>query len=53
MVITNKTGIEEDRTYSDATLDIEENTTHGMVVGPEGTIFELKYPDYDIFGSAI
>ena len=53
LVLVNKTGTEEDRTYSEATLDIESNTTHGMVVGAEGTIFELKYPNYDIFGSAI
>ena len=53
LVIQNKTGTEEDRTYSETVFDVESNTTHGMVVGTPGSIFELKYPNYDIFGSAI
>ena len=46
--ISNMTGIKDDRQYSDISFNPLANTYQQMVIGPAGSIFELKYPDYDI-----
>ena len=38
--------------YSDFEFDILANTHKGLIFGPPGSIFELKFPDFDIVGSA-
>ena len=48
-----KIGTEEDRTYSDFYFDYSASTRNKVIVGPPGNIFELKYPDNDIIGSAL
>ena len=48
-----KTGDEEDRSYSDFYFDYAASTRNKVIVAPAGTIFELKYPDFDIIGTAI
>jgi len=41
------------RNYSDIQFDVESNITKGILVGPPGSIFELRYPDFDIEGGVI
>ena len=50
--IINLVSNTEGRIYSDVRLNIDANTFRGMVIGPPGSIFELKYPDDDIIGSS-
>lgn len=40
------------RTYSTVQYDIDSNTDRGIVFGPPGSIFEVRYPEFDILGSA-
>ena len=49
---TTLTGDIEDRSYSDISVNMEASTVKGLIVGPEGSLFELKFPDFDIIGSA-
>ncbi len=51
--VTPKTGVDNDRTYSDFYFDYAGSTRNKIIVGPPGNIFELKYPDSDIIGSAL
>lgn len=44
----NLTGNIEERVYSDVSFNIDANTYQEMIVGPDGSMFELKYPDKDI-----
>tara|TARA_Y100001970_G_scaffold294352_1_gene451285 strand:- start:7688 stop:9532 length:1845 start_codon:yes stop_codon:yes gene_type:complete len=46
--LVNLTGVVEERTYSDVSFSVDGNTFQQMVVGPPGSIFELKYPNKDI-----
>jgi hypothetical protein len=48
----NAYGVVGDKTYSDYDFDMTANLYKGMIVGPPGSIFELKYPDTDITGTA-
>ena len=41
------------RTYSNVQFDVQSNTTKGIIIGPPGSIFELRYADFDFIGSAI
>ena len=45
-------GTVEDRTYSASTFDFKQSSVKGLIRGNRGSIFELKYPDFDIVGSA-
>ena len=49
---TNYSGTVGVNDYSDYDFDLDANTHKGLIVGPEGSIFELKYPDTDIIGTA-
>ena len=40
----------EDRTYSSSTFNFDASIKNGIIYGPNGSIFELKYPDIDIIG---
>ena len=42
-----------ERTYSDIKFNVASNTKKGLVLPPAGGIFEIKYPDVDLVGSAI
>jgi len=46
--LVNLTGVVQERTYSDISFSVDGNTYQQMVVGPPGSIFELKYPNKDI-----
>tara|TARA_Y100000310_G_scaffold248042_1_gene253839 strand:+ start:2015 stop:3859 length:1845 start_codon:yes stop_codon:yes gene_type:complete len=41
------------RNYSNFSFEPTSNIQKGMIVGPPGSIFEMRYPDFDILGSAI
>jgi hypothetical protein len=41
------------RSYSDSEFSVAGLTTNGVISCPAGSIFELKYPDFDIVGSAL
>tara|TARA_B100000131_G_scaffold87687_1_gene84528 strand:- start:11860 stop:13707 length:1848 start_codon:yes stop_codon:yes gene_type:complete len=43
----------ENREYSSATFKFEQSTKNGIIFGPAGSIFELRFPDDDIIGSAM
>ena len=42
----------ENRNYSTATFDFKQSQTKGLIQPDRGSIFELKYPAYDIIGTA-
>lgn len=50
----NKTGIDANtgNIYSGYSFNIEENTSKGLIYPANGGIFELRYPNFDIVGSA-
>ena len=50
MTLSCRRGIIDDRVYSDVSFNIDANTVKGLVLGPPGSIFELKYPKFDIVG---
>jgi len=52
LILYNLSGRIGDREYSSYTYDIQSNLFKGMVVGPAGSIFELKNSTFDIIGSA-
>ena len=45
-------GIVEDRLYSDVSFNVTQSTAKGLIVGPPGSIFEIRYPNNDIIGNA-
>jgi hypothetical protein len=52
LTLTGLTGNILDRTYSDFSIDFQKSKLNGLYLGPQGSIFELKYPDSDIIGAA-
>ena len=48
----NRSGKIGGREYSKYNYDLQSNKFKGMIVGPPGSIFELKYSTFDIVGSA-
>ena len=48
----NAYGVIGDKTYSDYEFDMTANLYKGLVIGPPGSIFEIKYPNSDITGTA-
>ena len=52
LALVNKNGTESGRVYSEYVFDISANTFKGLIVGPIGSIFEIKFPDDDIVGTA-
>lgn len=42
----------DDLDYSSISFSVNANTDRGMIMCPEGSIFEIRYPDDDIKGSA-
>jgi hypothetical protein len=47
----NRTGIVSGNEYSGVSFSVRSNTVKGMIMCPEGGIFEIKYPNDDIVGS--
>ena len=50
--ITNAAGTIGDKTYSGFSFDMQANLYKGLIVGTPGSLFEIKYPDTDITGTA-
>ena len=48
--IVNKTTTVGTRTYSGTEFSIEANTSSGILKFPENSVWELKYPNFDIIG---
>ena len=46
--VVSITGVIEERTYSDVAFNVDANTIQKMIVGPPGSIFEVKFPAKDI-----
>jgi hypothetical protein len=51
--IRNVVGTINGKDYSDNTFDVAANTRNGLIIGPPGSIFEIRFPNYDIIGSAL
>ena len=46
--VVNLRGTIQSRTYSGTAFNVEANTVQEMIVGPDGSMFELKFPADDI-----
>jgi hypothetical protein len=51
--IESLSGNVQGRVYSDVTHNVKQYTRRGVVYGPPGSIFELRYPSNDIVGTAL
>lgn len=51
--LRNITGTVGTRTYSDVQFDPATNTNRGLVIGPPGSIFEVRFKDNDLIGSVV
>ena len=49
----NLSGRIKERLYSSNTINVSTNTMKGMLFPPDGGIFELKYPNFDISGNGV
>lgn len=45
-------GSVEDRSYSTLTFDFKQSQSRGLIIPNRGSIFELKFPQHDIVGTA-
>jgi len=50
--VSNMVGEIDGREYSTSSFSVASSTDRGMIYAPSGGIFEVKYPDDDIVGSA-
>lgn len=53
LTVRNITGTHGTRVYSDISFDVNGNTNRGLIVGPPGSIFEVRHKDNDLIGTAI
>lgn len=51
--ISGTVGTTNQRIYSDVQFDVGTNTDRGIILPPPGAIFELRFPDFDIIGTAV
>ena len=51
--IFSRFGTVEGRIYSTLDYNPDNYELRGMIIPPEGAIFEMRYPDFDIVGTAI
>ena len=42
---------QQQRSYSTVQYNIEANMDRGILFGPPGSIFEIRYPEYDVLGT--
>lgn len=50
---TNINNVQNNRLYSNISFDVASNSQKGFLIPPPGGIFEIRYPEHDIFGRAI
>lgn len=46
-------GRTNNRQYSEETFDVQSNTRQGIIFPPDGSIFEVRYPEYDVVGKSV
>jgi hypothetical protein len=51
--IESLNGTIQERNYSSVTHNVKQYTRKGIIYGPPGSIFEMRYPQYDIVGTAL
>lgn len=51
--VQNIFGTSGDRIYSNIQYDIDSNTEKGIIFGMQGSIFEVRHPEFDIIGSTL
>jgi hypothetical protein len=51
--VKNLSGPLNGRTYSPSQFDVESNTTKGIIIGPPGSIFEIKFSNFDLEGTSV
>jgi hypothetical protein len=51
--LTGTVGTTNPRGYSDIQFDVQANTDRGIILGPPGSIFELRYSNFDIVGVSV
>ena len=49
--VFSRAGAIADRSYSSESFEKTSIVKNGLIVGSAGSIFELKYPEFDIIGS--
>lgn len=49
---TSVSGLVNNNQYSNVVFDVNSNTQNGLLFPPAGGIFEIRYPQYDIIGTA-
>jgi len=47
------TSAKDGREYSRSSFPFERSTKKGMIFGPPGAMFELKFPEFDIIGNVV
>lgn len=53
VTVKNISGMYQNRSYSPEPFDVRSSTVKNMIVGPPGSIFEVRYPSFDIQGASI
>lgn len=53
ITFTNIVGDKSNREYSNVSYSVLTNTFKGLLIPPQGGIFEIRYPKYDIIGSCL
>lgn len=51
--VLNRSGNDGGREYSSVQFDFVSNTRKGIIQGPPGSIFEMRYPGSDIIGAIV
>ena len=51
--VFGEVGLENPRRYSTIQYDFDVNTDRGIIFGPAGSMFELRFPEFDIVGTAV
>lgn len=52
VTFNNVVGIVNNREYSQESFDVSSNTRQGIIFPPPGSIFEIRYPEFDLIGRA-
>ena len=53
LAFQNVTGQVSNRTYSNETFDVLANTRQGIIFPTQGSIFEVRFPEFDILAKAV
>ena len=53
ITLKNVNGSSSGRDYSSTAFDMQSNTVRGAIIGPPGSVFELRYPEADITAMAV